>query len=143
METLIRLMSDDADEVRKEVATVASILCNHPLQPFVKLLTALIDSPSYVHALTQLLFTLEHAPDKIDDLILKASQRFLSVFGNDAADIRTGATGHARYVSKLVVRGLAQCQSPTHRAVLLDVLDQLLELGVYGVNDAIEKSERI
>lgn len=143
VETLIRLMSDDADEVRKEVATVASILCNHPLQPFVKLLTALIDSPSYVHALTQLLFTLEHAPDKIDDLILKASQRFLSVFGNDAADIRTGATGHARYVSKLVVRGLAQCQSPTHRAVLLDVLDQLLELGVYGVNDAIEKSERI
>lgn len=142
-ETLIRLMSDDVDEVRKEVATLALILRNHPLRPFVKLLTALIDSPSYVHASTQLLFTLEHAPDKIDDLVLKASQRFLSDFGNDAADIRTGAAGDARYVSKLVVRGLAQCQSPTHRAVLLDVLDQLLELGVYGINDAIEKSERI
>lgn len=142
-ETLIRLMSDDVDEVRKEVATLALILRNHPLRPFVKLLTALIDSPSYVHASTQLLFTLEHAPDKIDDLVLKASQRFLSVFGSDAADIRTGAAGDARYVSKLVVRGLAQCQSPTHRAVLLDVLDQLLELGVYGINDAIEKSERI
>ena len=143
METLIRLMSDDVDEVRKKVATVALILRNHPLQPFVKLLAALIDSPSYVHASTQLLFTLEHAPDKIDDLVLKASQRFLSVFGSDAADIRTGAAGDARYVSKLVVRGLAQCQSPTRRAVLLDVLDQLLELGVYGINDAIEKSERI
>ena len=143
VETLIRLMSDDVDEVRKKVATVALILRNHPLQPFVKLLTALIDSPSYVHASTQLLFTLEHAPDKIDDLVLKASQRFLSVFGSDAADSRTGAAGDARYVSKLVVRGLAQCQSPTHRAVLLDVLDQLLELGVYGINDAIEKSERI
>ena len=142
-ETLIRLMSDDVDEVRKEVATLASILRNNPLRPFVKLLTALIDSPSYVHASTQLLFTLEHAPDKIDDLVLKASQRFLSVFGNDAADIRTGASGDAHYVSKLVVRGLAQCQSPTRRAVLLDVLDQLLELGVYGINDAIEKSERI
>lgn len=143
VETLIRLMSDDVDEVRKKVATVALILRNHPLQPFVKLLAALIDSPSYVHASTQLLFTLEHAPDKIDDLVLKASQRFLSVFGSDAADIRTGAAGDARYVSKLVVRGLAQCQSPTRRAVLLDVLDQLLELGVYGINDAIEKSERI
>ena len=142
-ETLIRLMSDDVDEVRKEVATVALILRNHPLQPFVKLLTALIDSPSYVHASTQLLITLEHAPDKIDDLVLKASQRFLSVFGNDAADIRTGAARDAHYVSKLVVRGLAQCQSRTHRAALLDVLDQLLELGVYGINDAIEKSERI
>ena len=142
-ETLIRLMSDDVDEVRKEVATLALILRNHPLRPFVKLLTALIDSPSYIHASTQLLFTLEHAPDKIDDLVLKVSQRFLSVFGNDAADIRTGASGDAHYISKLVVRGLAQCQSPTRRAVLLDVLDQLLELGVYGINDAIEKSERI
>ena len=142
-ETLIRLMSDDVDEVRKEVATVALILRNHPLRPFVKLLTALIDSPSYVHASTQLLITLEHAPDKIDGLVLKASQRFLSVFGNDAADIRTGAAADAHYVSKLVVRGLAQCQSRIHRAALLDVLDQLLELGVYGINDAIEKSERI
>ncbi len=142
-ETLIRLMIDDVDEVRKEVATVALILRNHPLRPFVKLLTALIDSPSYVHASTQLLITLEHAPDKVDDLVLKASQRFLSVFGNDAADIRTGAAADAHYVSKLVVRGLAQCQSRTHRAALLDILDQLLELGVYGINDAIEKSERI
>ena len=57
-ETLIRLMSDDVDEVRKEVATVALILRNHPLRPFVKLLTTLIDSPSYVHASTQLLITL-------------------------------------------------------------------------------------
>lgn len=143
VETLIRLMSDDVDEVRKEVATLTLILRNHSLRPFVKLLKALIDSPSYGQASTQLLFTLEHAPDKIDDLVLKASQRFLSVFGNDAADIRTGAAGDARYVSKLVVRGLAQCQSPTHRAALLDVLDQLLELGVYGINDAIEESERI
>lgn len=142
-DTLIRLMSDDVDEVRKEVATVALILRNHPLRPFVKLLTALIDSPSYVHASTQLLITLEHAPDKIDGLVLKASQRFLSVFGNDAADIRTGAAADAHYVSKLVVRGLAQCQSRIHRAALLDVLDKLLELGVYGINDAIEKSERI
>ena len=75
-------------------------------------------------------------------MVLKASQRFLSVFGSDAADIRTEAAGDALYVSKLVVRGLAQSQDRDHRAALLDVLDQLLELNVYGINTAITEAER-
>ena len=89
------------------------------------------------------MITLDQAPDKVDDLILKASRRFLDVFGSDAADIRTGAAGDALYVSKLVVRGLAQCQDRRHRAALLDVLDQLLELNVYGINTAITEAERV
>lgn len=141
-ETLIHLMNDDADEVRKETAKVASRLRHHSLRPFDRLLMALIDSPSYVHAATQLLITLDQAPDKVDELVLKASQRFLSVFGSDAADIRTEAAGDALYVSKLVVRGLAQSQDRDHRAALLDVLDQLLELNVYGINTAITEAER-
>ncbi len=142
-ETLIRLMNDDADEVRKEAAAVVLRLREQPLQPFVQLLTALIDSPAYVHATPQLLLTLKDAPDKVDELVLSASQRFLDVFGNDAADIRTGAAGDAHYISELVVCGLPQCRDRSHRAALLDVLDLLLELGVYGINDAIGESERI
>lgn len=141
-ETLIHLMNDDVDEVRKETAEVASRLRHHSLRPFDRLLMALIDSPSYVHAATQLLITLDQAPDKVDELVLKASQRFLSVFGNDAADIRTEAAGDALYVSKLVVRGLAQSQDRAQRAALLDLLDQLLELNVYGINTAITEAER-
>ncbi|MEK0397275.1 hypothetical protein WNX13_09695, partial [Lactobacillus delbrueckii] len=64
-ETLIHLMNDDADEVRKETAKVASCLRHHSLRPFDRLLMALIDSPSYVHAATQLLITLDQAPDKV------------------------------------------------------------------------------
>ena len=142
-ETLINLMNDEADEVRKETVEVASRLRRHPLRPFARLLKALIDTSSYAHAETQLLITLDQAPDKVDDLILKASRRFLDVFGSDAADIRTGAAGDALYVSKLVVRGLAQCQDRRHRAALLDVLDQLLELNVYGINTAITEAERV
>lgn len=141
-ETLIHLMNDDVDEVRKEAAEVASHLRHHSLRPFDRLLMALIDSSSYVHAATQLLITLDQAPDKVDELVLKASQRFLSVFGSDAADIRTEAAGDALYVGALVVRGLAQSQDRDHRAALLDVLDQLLELNVYGINTAITEAER-
>ena len=142
-ETLIRLMNDDTDEVRKEASMVAARLRHHPLRPFEQLLTALIDSPSYTYASTQLLLTLDYAPDKVDDLVLKACRRFLDVFGSEAADIRTGAAADAHYVNGLVVRGLAQCQDHSHRAELLDVLDQLLELNVYGINAAITEAERI
>jgi hypothetical protein len=143
MASLIRLMNDDTDGVRKAAATVAAHLREHPLQPFAELLSALIDSPSYDHATPQLLLTLQHAPDKIDELVVKAAQRFIDVVGEDAADIRTGAAGDAHYISELVVRGLAQSRDPAYRAALLDVLDLLLELGVYGINDAIAESERL
>jgi hypothetical protein len=76
-------------------------------------------------------------------LVLKAAQRFVQVYGRDAADIRTAAAGDARYISELVVRGLAQSRDRAHRAALLDVLDLLLELGVYGIGDAIAQSERL
>lgn len=141
--SLIRLMNDDEDEVRKAAAEVAPHLREHPLQPFAQLLTALIDSPAYDHATPQLLITLQYAPDKVDELVLKAARRFVDVFAKDAADIRTGAAGDAHYISELVVRGLAQSRDRAHRAALLDVLDLLLELGVYGINDAIAESERL
>jgi len=46
-------------------------------------------------------------------------------------------------VSELVVRGLAQSRDRTHRSALLDVLDRMLELDVYGVGEAIAASERL
>lgn len=141
--SLISLMNDKTDSVREAVAQVAPQLREHPLRPFAGLLNALIDSPTYNHATPQLLLTLQYAPDKVDDLVLKTAQRFLKVFGDDASDIRTAAAGDAHYVSELVVRGLAQAQDRTYRASLLDTLDLLLERGVYGINEAIAQSERV
>jgi len=140
---LLQLINDEDDDVREAAAKVAQNLRERPLRPFAALLSSLIDSRSYEYATPQLLLALEHAPDKVDDLALKAAQRFLSVYGKEAGDIRTSAAGDAHYISELVVRGLAQSRDRTHRASLLDVLDLLLELGVYGIGDAIAASERL
>jgi len=140
---LLQLINDGDEDVRKTAAKVAQNLRDQPLRPFATLLEALIDSDSYEHATPQLLITLEHAPDRVDDLALKAAQRFLSVYGKEAGDIRTAAAGDARYISELVVRGLAQSRDRAHRTALLDVLDLLLELGVYRIGDAIAASERL
>lgn len=141
--TLMKLFDDPDDEVRKEAAQVAARLRDRDLAAFARLLESLVDSPAYEHASPQLLITLRRATARVDDLVLRASQRFVSVHGEDAADIRTGAAGDARYISDLVVRGLAQSRDKQHRAALLDVLDVLLELGVYGIGEAIADFERL
>jgi len=140
---LLRLMNDQEHDVRKAVAEVAPQLRGQAIRPFADLLVALIDSPAYADATPQLLITLEHAPDKVDDLVLKSAQRFLTIYGEQAGDIRTSAAGDAHYISELVVRGLAQSSDLWHRGALLDVLDLLLELGVYGIGKAIAETERL
>lgn len=140
--TLGRLMHDDDDDIREAVGEIASHLRGHNLRPFASLLSDLIASPSYVHASTQLLISLQDAPDKVDDLVDLAAHRFLDIHGSDVADIRTGAAGDARYISELVIRGLAQTRDRRRVSALLDILDRLVELGVYGVGRAIENAER-
>lgn len=140
--TLGTLMHDTDQDVRAEVSNIAGRLRERPLRQFAELLSDLITSPAYSDATPQLLITLQHAPDRVDDLALKAAQRFLEVFSSDVSDIRTSAAGDALYVSELVVRGLAQSRSREQRAALLDVLDSLLEIGAYGIDEAISAAGR-
>ncbi|WP_305686242.1 hypothetical protein [Microbacterium sp.] len=142
IQTLQKLMHDPEPEVLKAVAKVAGRLRDKALRPFASLLSDLIASPAYGEATPQLFITLQHAPDRVDDLALKAAKQFINVFGAEAGDISTAAAGDTMYVSDLVVRGLAQSKSPAERAALLDVLDKLLEIGAYGIGDAIAASSR-
>lgn len=142
LSTLRRLMHDEDDEVRKQVGTLAANLRGEDLRPYAELLVELIASPSYTHATPQLLITLQEAPDRVDDLVDRAAHRFLNIHGEDVADLRTGAAGDAHYISDLVVRGLAQTKDQARITALLDILDRLLELGVYGVDRAIDGAVR-
>ncbi|MGA1812801.1 ATP-binding protein [Frondihabitans sp. 4ASC-45] len=139
---LRRLMQDENDRVRKEVGSLVHYLRDRSLRPFTPLLGDLIASPSYVHVTPQLLILLQEAPDRVDDLVDLAAHRFLDLFGDEVSDIRTGAAGDAHYIAELLVRGLAQTREKNRVAALLDILDRLLELGVYGVDSAIDKLER-
>ncbi|WP_216404479.1 hypothetical protein [Arcanobacterium phocae] len=66
----------------------------------------------------------------------------MDVFGSDAADIRTGVAGDTLHIGELVMRGVAQSQDRAYWSALLNVLDLLFELGVHGINRAVEESER-
>lgn len=140
--TLIQLSHDEDPDVRDAVSEVAGNLRDQHLRPFADLIKALIDSPAYESSSPQLLITLEHAPDKIDDLIVLAAKRFLEKFGGAAGDLRTSAAADAHHVSNLVVRGLAQSRDRKTRSDLLDIVDCMLQLGAYGVDESISVFER-
>lgn len=140
--TLNQLMHDDDDEVRKQISSLARSLRGESLRPYAQLLTNLIASPSYAHTAPQLLITLQEAPDKVDDLIDLASDRFLSVHGEDVTDLPIDASLEANYILDLAVRGLTQTRNKKRITALLNILDRLLELGAYGVNRAIDEVAR-
>jgi len=140
--TLKAMFVDADDAVRDAAANVALALRGRALQQFESVLTALIVSPAYANATPQLFITLEQAQDRVDELVRLCAQRFIDVFGSDASDIRTAAAGDARHVSDLLIRALAQSREPAERARVLDLLDDMVKIGAYGVDEAIDAAER-
>lgn len=142
LDALRKLMYDKDDEVCKMVGGICWSLRGHKLYPFTNFLKEFIKSPSYIHAIPQLLTCLEETTDKVDELIDLALHRFIDVNGGDIADIRTRASLDAYQVSDLVIRGLAQTKDKKRTSALLDILDRLVEINVFDINEKIEKIER-
>lgn len=139
---VIQFVDDEDQQVRKEAGGIASALRGKALRPFEHELMALIASPSFSDAVPQLLITLDRAPDRVDDLILKCAQRFVEVHGTDAGDFARGAAAHAREVGELLMRAYAQAADPRTRAAVLDMLDSLLMSGAYGVAEMVDAADR-
>lgn len=67
------------EEVPNSAAEVAAALRGRPLRPPAATLKSLIASPSFSDAPSQLLITLRDATDRIDDLVIKSTKRFLDL----------------------------------------------------------------
>jgi hypothetical protein len=139
---LRQFMTDRDQEVQEAAAEVAAALRGRPLRPYAKTLKALINSPSFSHALPQLLITLREAPDLIDDLVIQSTRRFLDLHGTEASDISTAAAAHAPELGRLVLRAHTQASGATARAAALDLIDGLLLSGAYDMAQLIDEAER-
>ncbi|MEV0258595.1 ATP-binding protein [Streptomyces sp. NPDC050732] len=139
---LVRFFHDPEEGVREAAAAVAVALRGQRLGHVRGTITALVESRAFEPALPQLLITLEHAPDRVDDLVLTCVRRFLTIFGAASADVTTGAAADAYHIGNLLVRANAQAASAARRSEILDVVDQLLLVGAYGVAEAIRGADR-
>ncbi|WP_043672803.1 NACHT domain-containing protein [Streptomyces xylophagus] len=137
-----QFIDDPEGEVRKAIAEFASAVRGERLRPLRDPLRQLMESASFEDALPQLLITLEHAPDRVDDLALECARRFIEIHGGASGKIQNRAAADARHVGELLIRAYAQSTSSESRGQVLDLVDQLLLVGAFGVADLVEKSER-
>jgi hypothetical protein len=140
--SLSSFFNDQNESFQKAAAKVALAVRGLPLRPFMNVLKNLIDSHSFIYATPQLFISLERAPDRVVDLALATARRFVEVHGIEAGDLRTKAAAESHYVCDLVIRGLAQSNDAERRSALLDLVDQLMQIGAYGVDEAIENAGR-
>ncbi|WP_409463703.1 hypothetical protein [Amycolatopsis sp. GA6-003] len=141
--TTLRQLFDDPDpDVRKAAVRVVPRLRGEPLRSHEALLSSLVRSSAYEQAIPQLFITLEHAPDQMSALALQCARRFVETVGTAAGDLRTSAAGDADDVCRLVIRGLAQTRTAAERAAFLDLVDELMYLGAYGIDEAVLNAER-
>ena len=133
---------DEDAEVRDAAAQVAAALRNQALRPYSDLLGALIASSAFADALPQLLITLRAAPDRIDDLFLQCTQRYVEVFAGEAGNISTSAAGEAQGITQLTLRAYAQASDLEVRRPILDLIDRLLLIDAVGAQDAVDRAER-
>jgi hypothetical protein len=139
---LQQFLNDDDEEVREAAARVVAELRNHPLQPYRELLATLVASRSFTEALPQLLYTLQAAPDRIDEIALQCTQRFIDIYGKDAGDISTSAAGDAQMITQLTLRAYAQASGREVRSKILDLIDGLLLVNAIGALEAVDQAER-
>ena len=139
---LEQFFNDKDGEVRKAAAEIAGVLRGQALQPYAAMLTTLIASAAFSDALAHLLITLEQAPDRIDDLFIQCTRRFVEVHGAEASNITTAAAGEAPRIGQLALRAYAQAHDSAVRATVLDLIDALLLAGAYEFARIVDEAER-
>ncbi|WP_133511052.1 ATP-binding protein [Candidatus Thiosymbion oneisti] len=104
---------------------------------------ALIESRAFSENADSFFDVIEEAVDVPPDLLFRAGQRFI-----ETVESATGDTGHssalaAQGLSNLILRAYRQAEQDSDlRRRCLDLFDQLLEVGGYGADTAIETFER-
>jgi hypothetical protein len=141
-ERLVGFFNDEDEKVRGAAAEVAATLRDRDLDPHLDLLRSLISSLAFPEALPQLLLTLEQSTDRVAELALLCSERFIETHENEMHDIRTRAAGDAGHVGQLVLRTYSQAEGKDMRRRALDSIDELLRFEAYGFGDLVSAAER-
>ena len=141
-DALVRLFNDPSENVRAEAADCFRRFEEDDLVRYEHLIAQFVLSDAFAKNRFPLLIALERTTAKLPEVTLSACKRFIDVAGLAAGDISTREAGDADTVIKLTLRTYQQSSDDTIRARSLDLVDQLMEFGAYGIHDAIEEVDR-
>ncbi len=133
-EEMLRVFFDDPDiEVRQSAARCFYKFEGQELLEYQNFVRQFISSQAFETAYDLLFYVLEKTDADVDDIILTACERFLSIAGEDIADIRTAVARTSLSMSKLVRRVNARANDPTTKERCLDIIDKMSLAKAYGL----------
>lgn len=139
---LSELLKDEDAEVVEAASGFVCFIGDRQVGPYRQLVCDLIQSRGFDFACGQLFRMLSDTCEDVDDLVVEAARRFLHVFGDSISDSGQAVSADAVVVAELVARRSAGSDSVEIRHALLDVLDDLVVLDTYGIQETMDEVPR-
>lgn len=133
---------DPSKTVRESAARVFYSLSSEQLEAYDSMFVAYAQSASHLDGMTSALHLLQTSQYPLPLAALSVCERFLEANRTDVGSIASGVSADAHYVVELCIRLHAQHQEPDTRVRCLDLLDELVKEGVYGIEDDLAAIER-
>lgn len=137
---LIQLFHDSDSTIRYQASRCFFLFEGEELGEYVSLIEVFVDSPAFDNA-TDLFHALDKTSAKLPDVTFRVCDRFLQNLTSDNPQVRS-RTVFAGEVSKLLVRLYSQSKNKNLQTRCLDLVDCMVEIGVYGLNEVLQEFER-
>jgi len=139
---LTQLFNDPDEKVREQAAKCFFHFEGEELSEYVNLIEAFVDSRAFETDCSHLIDALKKTTAKLLDITCLVCEKFINSFGLASADIRTHSAGDASEVSELLIRVYSQSKDETLRSRCLDLVDRMIQMGTYGLDQALQQFER-
>jgi len=141
-EALVQLFDDPEESVCAAASACFRSLPGEDIAHFVRLIEAFVQSRAFAKHYHDIIYPLTQTTSPLPAVTCVVCEHFLETVGFDAADIRTGSSVDAHEVSQLLVRVYSQTTDSALQTRCLDVIDRMMEIGAYGLEDALESYNR-
>ncbi|ONF73868.1 hypothetical protein AVR91_0206385 [Amycolatopsis keratiniphila subsp. keratiniphila] len=134
---LIDLFDDQSPRVRKAASAAVRSLHEIDTARAERILAAFTVSPAFPENFEGLFRSLERSQRHLPPATISACERAVAQAGPDLGDLRTAHVATSRSIVTLVLRLYRQGDAAM-RARCLNVIDQLSDLGAYGLSEALQ-----
>lgn len=139
---LSRLFDDPCEKVREAASRCFNCFRSDGLGKASVLVERFLESEAFREHHGSLLEALHETTAPLPEVAVDVCDRFIKIVGGEAGNIQTRAAGDARHASTIIIRAYHQASDDVLRRRCLDTIDNLLQLGAWGMDKAMDEYKR-
>jgi len=139
---LVRFFDDPIKEVRAEAASFFQKVEGRQLEACRRLIRAFLASRAFSENMEVLIRSLERSTANIPEELLAACEAIVTELDRCGWNMRYRTLAHAGTICELVLRAYRQSRDDGYRTRCLDLIDRLVGLEVYGIEEELREFER-